>query len=186
MLLDVKCPECAAEYDYSIDLPTLLSSMTYVDEDEVVVCSSPNGQQVNVHVRPYNLHNATMIALRAFEESRILQTLDQNATDDQDSRKLLMDKMGESISRLKEAENIVLADCISKIVVPTGTAQNKDEILSFLTNIPKPWKETIEKRVTDMNSHGIDKSIHIKCEKCEHEWDSQMEIDPTNFFDAGS
>lgn len=182
MKLDVKCPECESEYDYDCHLPGLLGTMTYVDEDEIVHCNN----EVAVHVRPYNLNNASQIAFSAFEESRMLQNLDQNTAQDEEGRKLRYEKMTESLQKLKDVEARVVADCVTKVVVPDGEVSDKQEILDFIENTSKSWKEMIEKRVSEMNNHGIDKSIHIQCTNCSHEWDTQMEIDPTSFFAASS
>jgi hypothetical protein len=182
MMLDVTCPSCKAEYEYSCHLPGLLTTMTYVDEDTNVLLS----EQVSVNVKPYTLYDASRVAFLAFEETRILQNLDATTAQDDAGRRIRMNKMNQSIEKVTELNQMIITSCINFVSVPESTVTDKKEILSFIKNIPKPWYEKIEERIQEMNQHGIDKKIHITCDSCQHEWDTHLEIDPTSFFDASS
>jgi hypothetical protein len=182
MPLDVECPSCKSQYDYICDLPSILGTMTYVNEDNCVKLS----EQILVYVKPYTLKDASEIAFLSFDEMRELQNMQASIADDEEGRKIKTEKMNDTMKKISDLTLDILVNCILHIVVPEGVVSDKKEIKDFLKNISKAWYEMIDNRVKDMNNHGIDKKLHIVCDNCKHEWDSNMEIDPTSFFDAGS
>ncbi len=82
----------------------------------------------------------------------------------------------------------MLASCIIKIVVPNAEVSDYPAIVDFIANIKKPWTEKIDNKIKEISTGGIDKSISIVCanEKCKHEWKTEVEFNPSNFFDAAS
>lgn len=182
MLLDVTCPSCKEEYEYTVKLPNLLSTMTYVDDEPNVILSD----NVVVTVKPYSLADACKIAFLAFDESRLLQNLDSTTSDDDEGRKIRMATMNNSINKVTNLNQRIVANCITCVSVPEGIVTDKVEVMNFIKNIPKPWTEKIEGRISDMNKHGVDKTLYISCNNCQHTWETQLELDPTSFFDASS
>jgi hypothetical protein len=137
---------------------------------------------VIAYIRPHNLDNATTLALVLFEETRRLQALDdQNLTGKDRSAEI--NRTMEHISRVNQ---MVLAECVYKIVVPEAEVTDGQEILEFINNIPKSWLEKLDQHLKVINASGIDKTIHAKCTECEHEWTTEVEFDPANFFDGPS
>ena len=41
--------------------------------------------------------------------------------------------------------------------------------------------EKIESEVKKINKIGLDTRVPIKCKKCSHEWDTNIETNPVNF-----
>lgn len=181
MKLEVTCPVCKEEYEFSANLSNILATAKVIDDD-IVVQIMP---ELCAVVRPYNLINATRIALTAFEQSKLLQNLSTN-TDDAAAIKLRSETMEKAIEIVDDLNNKTLTDCILEIRTPEGTVTNKNEIFKFISNTSKAWKEKIEEKIKSMNEKGVDKTMHLDCPKCQNKWDSEFEIDPTNFFDASS
>jgi hypothetical protein len=178
MTMSTTCPKCKEENTYDCDLPALLSTMRYTETDGSVRLSDG----VVVYVRPYNLDNATKMALVAFEETRRLQALD-NAVLDGPTRAA---EVSLTMERITSVNQTVLVDCVYKVAVEEGVVVDKEEIRDFIMNIPKPWAEKLDAKIKTLNDSGIDKSIHAVCSSCQNEWDTEVEFNPENFFDEPS
>jgi hypothetical protein len=182
MNLDVTCPKCKMEYEYVCDIPSVLGTITYVDEDTTVHLSD----DIHVCVKPYTFKDASEIAFMAFDETRVLQNIDANSPQDDEGKAMRLAQMNESMKKIAGLTEKIITNCIEYIVVPEGTVFDKRQIIEFIRNISKAWYEKIDERIQTMNKHGIDKNLHIHCDACELDWVTSLEIDPTNFFDASS
>lgn len=180
MTMSAPCPKCKTDNDYTTDLSEMLGTTTFIDPQNPVRLSD----DVVVYIRPYNLHNATSLALASFEEARKHQALDINGAE-QNER---LHVMNESVDRLARMNMHILADCIIKVVVPTATVDDRRSIFEFVSNVKKPWVGKIEKELSRINSIGVDKSVHAVCSnpKCKHEWTTEVEFNPSTFFAEGS
>jgi len=182
MSLDAICPKCSRTNEIICNLPALLATMQFVDTDNMVRLS----HDVVAYIRPYNLHNASMLALASYEETRKIQALEQ-----QEPKATLMEKnkvITQSMERINKLNLDMLADCILQIVVPGSNVSDKKAISEFVGNVPKPWIETIDKGLREINKKGIDKTLHVTCDDkdCNHSWQTEVEFNPSNFFDAAS
>jgi len=182
MNLDAACPKCASVNEIKCNLPALLATMKTIDANNAVRLSD----EVMAYVRPYNLGNATALALASYDEARKLQTIedaDPPVTNNERNKAYT-----QSMDRLNKLNLDMLADCILKIVVPGAEVSDRRAIVEFVANTPKPWIEMIDKKLREMNKNGIDKTIKITCSnaECKHEWTTEVEFNPSNFFDAAS
>lgn len=182
MKLDVTCPSCEEAYEYSCNLNDILSTLKYIEEEPTLYITP----DLVATVRPYNLFNATKIAVTAFEQTRMLQNLPEISDGNKELSKVRVETMENAIAIVNEINDKTITDCIIEIQTPEGKVTNKGEIFKFISNTSKSWKEIIENKIKGMNEKGVDKTIKLNCPKCNHQWDSTLEIDPTNFFDAGS
>ncbi|HEY6437336.1 MAG TPA: hypothetical protein VIY47_12160, partial [Ignavibacteriaceae bacterium] len=57
----------------------------------------------------------------------------------------------------------------------------KEYIKEFLQNIDKKSVDKINDLITEINKIGIKKTFIAKCEKCSHEWESEIDFNPVNF-----
>lgn len=178
MTMNAPCPECGHDNEYTTDLPSMLSTTKFIEPENPVRLSD----DVVVYVRPYNLHNATALALASFEEARKHQALDAEGAEQHERTRV----MNESLERLAKMNMHILADCVVKVVVPVATVEDRRAIYEFLTNVKKPWVGKIEKVLTKINNQGVDKSVHAECAKCHHTWTTEVEFNPSTFFGESS
>ena len=83
----------------------------------------------------------------------------------------------------------LLARSIQKIVTPDGEQENNPtEILNFLQNIDSKAAKQIDEKLAEINALNIEKKCEIECqnESCKHVWTTELDINPTDFFVAGS
>ena len=180
MHLNALCPECKTNNEIQCHLPSLLGTMQMVDPNNAVRITD----ELMIYVRPYNLHNATVLALATYDEMRKLQAIE---TDEPKVSTYERNKaVTRGMDRMNKLNLDLLADCIVKIVIPTTEVTDKRSIVEFIANVPKTWIEQVEIKLKEINGKGVDKTLHVICDKCQHEWDTEVEFNPSNFFDAAS
>ena len=59
---------------------------------------------------------------------------------------------------------------------------NREFIREFLENIELSDAKLIQKEIKRINEIGLPDKYHAKCENCEHEWEAEVNFNPTNFF----
>lgn len=182
MDLHATCPKCKTENEFTCLLPALLATMKTLDSDTTVRLN----KDLLIHVRPYNLNNATVMAIASYEEARKLQSLEeQNPKPDSMT---LNKEVTKSIQRINKLNLRMISDCIVKIEMPDQVVTDARAIDEFINNVAKPWVEKIDKKLKAINIKGIDKTVNIKCsnKECGHEWKTEVDFNPSNFFDAAS
>lgn len=178
MGISATCPKCREITEFNCHLPTLLATVKEIPVENPVRLSD----EVVAYIRPYNMGNATNIANASYEEARKLRSLDQ-ANDE-----LRNAEVNKSIDRINWLNLELLADCVMKVVVPGSEVTDRKQIVDFIANVPKPWVEKVDAKLRELNKLGMDKSLAVKCANatCNHEWTTELEFDPSNFFAGAS
>lgn len=175
MDVNAACPSCGTENTLPVHLPSVLGSMKPVPEEIAVRLSD----EVMAYLRPFNLDEATKIALASFEEARKLQAIEMDANADPMARS---QQMNRSFERLAGLNITVMAACVIAVMTPEGAVNDPRAIGEFVSNIPSNWFHKIESRLKEINDLGVDKKLHITCAKCSHEWHTDLEFNPSTFF----
>jgi hypothetical protein len=176
MEVQTKCPSCGEDNIFEADLPSILGTMQVLPPESPVRLST----DVIAYVRPYNIENGTRVSIAAFNETRKLQFAD----DKPDEVKNRM--INESYRVITDLNVEMMADCVTHVIVPEGAVTNKLAIREFLANVPRAWSKKIEKTLKGLNEKGIDKTLHVCCAECKHEWKTELEFDPASFFGQSS
>lgn len=176
MEFEVKCPKCGEENAFDAHLPSLLGNVTELP----VSCPVPLTEGVTAYMRPYALRNATQVAVISFEETRRIQSAEGKPDDER------AQIVSVSLKRITALTEMMLKDCVMCVEIPTGQVTDPTHIGQFLSNIPRSWTKRMEDALKDLNSHGLSKKIQPVCSKCAHEWETELEFDPSSFFGQGS
>jgi hypothetical protein len=179
MGVETTCPKCSTENSFDCELPGIISTMTDVPGEIPVRLTS----EIIAYLRPFNLHNATHMSLVAFEQTRKLQGIASTAEESTRIRSI-----NESYDTLTKENVAAAADCVIKVVVPEGTVTDKKSIMEFIIGAPSDYVTKIDEKLREINKLGIDRGIKVACpnEECKHEWDTEIQFDPTTFFARGS
>lgn len=175
MDVDAVCPKCGEENSFECDLPGVLATMTYDDEETCVRLD----ETLIAYVRPYNFANATRVSMATFEETRKVQALEQDEAASEEAKKA---QLATSMDRITSLTSSLIANCVIKVVTPEGEVTNPVFIKEFMGEITKAWHGKIEKRIDRFNTIGIDKTVEAHCGKCGHDWKTHIEFDPATFF----
>lgn len=170
------CPECQTSNEAAVSLPQVMATVQPVPAE----CTVRLSDEVIAYIRPHNMEDATRLGLASFEEQRKLQGVEG---EDQASQSL---QMSRSMARLANLNSEVLADCVIKVVIPTGAVTDRLAIREFMANISKVWTDKINAALMNMLALGIDKHVPMKCSECKHKWQAEIEFNPATFFDSDS
>jgi hypothetical protein len=170
------CPVCSTVNEVQRNLSYLMSTMTFIEPENPVRLTD----EIVMYVRPYNMENATKLALVSFEEARKLQALEQAPSDERSMQ------VGRSMQQLAKITSDILAECVQRIVVPEGTVSDPQMIKEFMANISKPWTDRVQQKLEEINGRGIDKSYDVTCASCGANWKAEVEFNPSSFFEPSS
>ena len=177
--MSTKCPECDAENAYDLNLELILSSSERLEDSYDVVLHDGD---VTVFVKPGTFEAILKRQKTAFEGAQLQRVItDPNLTDEQ-----RMKAFASTFNKLAKLNFELIVDAIDKIVFTneegdTQDVSDKKHIDEYIRNIEKEQVDRIEDRIQEVNSIGIQKTIDMVCLKCEHTWETPIELNPINF-----
>jgi hypothetical protein len=177
-----KCPKCNTENRVTINMRNILSTAKLLEPAYSVKLDTG----VTVFIKPYTYAMQTEAALAAFDETKALQSL---AKENSEISQSAMSVYNKSFNKMADMSVSLLARSIQKIVTPDGEQENNPtEILNFLQNIDSKAAKQIDEKLAEINALNIEKKCEIECqnESCKHVWTTELDINPTDFFVAGS
>ena len=176
------CPKCKTENRVTVNMRNILSTAKMLQPAYSVKLDTG----VTVFIKPYTYAMQTEAALAAFDETKALQSLAKETTEVSASAMSVYNK---SFNKMADMSVSLLARSIMKIVTPDGDQEsNPNEILNFLQNIDSTAAKQIDEQLAEINSLNIEKKCEIECqnESCKNVWTTELDINPTDFFAAGS
>lgn len=179
MTIEAECPECGAENAYGFDILTILDSVTPLAEEYAV----RQGDEVIIYLRPFNFAGNSQISMVIFQETRKMQMLERDEVMTQEQRQA---EINAAYHRLNHMNVQLVADCVEKVVVPEATVTDRRFISQFMHDMGKEDFAKVEAKLKEINDAGINKRHDVTCSKCNHEWQTTVEFDPTSFFGQSS
>jgi len=173
MAVTSKCPKCNEENDYDIPLTKYLNaaqSLEYIKE-------IPVGELL-IHLRPYTYKMLTETNIKAMEQQRIFNIVNDETLSDQQK----IDKFSESFVKLTALTVDTVAGCIEKIDTQNGSSTDKEQIKEFINNSSKDVFDKISDVLTKMQQQTTVEDQQVKCNECEHEYSMPVTLDQANFF----
>jgi len=172
---NIPCPACGHQNSYKLDLQYALDNMDYLDPDYVVNLDSG----ATVFIRPYTFPDVVKALHSQFEQSKLAKNLAASEHTDEE-RSLMFARSFKEIGTIKFD---LMANCIKKVVDESKNISVTDRafIREFLVNIDKNSADKISEVITKINQIGIKRSFTAACEKCKHEWESEIDFNPVNF-----
>ncbi len=180
--VSAKCPACKTETRVTVNMRNLLATAKMLESEYVVTLDTG----IKVYIKPYTYQMQTEAALSAFNETKAIQQL---ATEGKDISADAMSVYNKSFNKMADMSVSLLARSIQKIVTPEGDEESHaGEIFTFLQNIDSTAARKIDEKLAEINSLDIDKRISLTCDdsKCSKEWETVLDINPTDFFVTGS
>ena len=176
MDFEVKCSECETPKEFGVSIESALISGKSLEGDKNVKLD--NG--LIVKLKPYTFSSSVKAASLAFNEEKLLQLLMEE--DLEDEEKAI--KASESLRRATELTMELLTDSIIAVYGEHDKliTNEREHISPWLSNISSQHSKLIETAINELNTTGINKEVHLICDKCEHEWSTNIEFDPSDFF----
>lgn len=174
------CPECKTENEMVADGSAVLATMTFMEQSYVFETKD----HLSIEIRPFTYESTVKAGLSSFKSVRSLQSLAQ-ITDEFERLKQFSD----NFKQIAVLNFELLIDSVASVrgTTPTGekfVVTDRKNITEFLENCDSEVGKAIEARVAEVNKIGIDKTVHITCTNCEHEYTKELAFDPVNFSTA--
>lgn len=172
---ELSCPSCGHSNLFKLDLQYSLDNMTYLEPEYVINLDSG----LSVFVKPYAFPELLSGLHAQFEQSKLTRAIEnQSITDDQ--RIKLFSTAFKELSNV--TFNLMCNSVIRVVDESRGIDVNDREFIrDFLFNIEKKDIDLISNLIKEINQVGIKRSFAARCEKCNHEWESEIDFNPVNF-----
>ena len=171
----IHCPDCGHENTFKLDLEYALDNMDYLEPDYVINLDSG----ISVYVKPYSFPDLLKGLHAQFESSKLQRTISNETLSDEERTAMF----GKSFKELSTITYELMLNSVLKVVDDSNgiNVTNKTHIKEFLFNIDKGSVDKISDLIKEINHIGIKRSFTAKCEKCSHEWESEIDFNPVNF-----
>jgi len=167
------CPACNEKNEYEFNLLNYLELLGGF-KFEANVQIGP----LTVNIRPYNYHEVTKTAIKALEQQKIFEIINNDEMSDEEK----LDRFGTSFLKLTELTVDTIVGCISSIDTPEGNVSDPLMIKEFVNNAPREVFNTVNEHVVEMKNKIDLKAQDVKCNSCEHEYSINITMDQSNFF----
>lgn len=172
---NIECPKCAHENTFKLDLAYALDNMEFLEPEYVINLDSG----ISVFVRPYSFPDLLRGLHAQFEQNKLARALDSESLSDEDKSRIF----GKSFKDLAKLTFELMQNSVIKVVDESNNVNvtNIQHIQEFLFNIDTKSIDKISDMVKEINHIGIKRTFTAKCQKCEHEWESEIDFNPVNF-----
>lgn len=173
MDITAKCPSCSFVNDYEFNLLTYLDQMGSFKYNSRI-----ESEPLIVNIRPYNYQEITKSAIKAIEQQKIFQIVNDESLSEEEK----LDKFGSSFLKLTELTVEIICGCIHSIETPEGVVSNQSQISEFIANAPSNIFNKISEHITSMRNDIEMKTQNVQCEECKHQYQISVTMDQSNFF----
>lgn len=171
----IACPKCKHENSYKLDLQYALDNMSFLEEEYFVNLDSG----LTIFLKPYSFPDLLKALHAQFEQAKLGRAIESQTLSDQE-RSSIFTKAFKDVAVIKFD---LMCNAIVKVVNEEQNLNVTDKkfIKEFLQNIDKKSVDKIDELIEEINKIGIKRTFRAKCEKCEHEWESEIDFNPVNF-----
>ena len=208
--IDVVCPECQRKaielnskeaieeaekkgeillhsQEMEFDINTILSTITYLDEEYTV--KFDNG--LVIYVQPNTIKDKMKFGLMMFNNEKILKSFkdyDFENSMENEEFKSIKREVQKCYLKMNELGNQITTSCIKKIKLPDDTfVTDKTHIYEFITQTKSSDVAKINEKVREINDIGLPPTLTYGCSCCGHEWEEKFYgYNQVDFFGTGS
>jgi hypothetical protein len=177
MEFSTACTKCGEVNDRELDLRQVLDSIRTPDYSKPV-----EQGDMQIYFKPMTYKNLNDNNQLQFEEQKILQMLPDTEIENTEKVRLL----GEAFKKLSEVTIQALAQSISTIKTPTVMVSEPEHIKEFLENCDRTLFNRIRDFIIDVKGQAEMQPVKIVCDKCQHEFEQELTLDMSSFFEVAS
>ena len=178
------CPKCRTENVYELDLRNITDKVSTPDFRPVLEIDD-----LTLHFRPLTYQVATKESLKNFEQQRMIQSISNSELDEQER----IEKFQDAFLRLTVYSVGILAETVSKVVMPDGTeVTDQDQIAEFVANADRTIFNKIKEHLDATKNSTTIEPIQFECTgetdlegnntPCDQKWSQPFTIDNSTFF----
>ena len=171
----IVCPKCEHENTFKLDLQYALDNMSVLDSEYVVNLDSG----LSIFVKPYSFPELLKALHSQFEQAKLVRAV-ENESISEEKRVAIF---GTAFKEIAITKFDLMTAGVIKVVDEQNNINVSDSkyIKDFLQNIDKKSLDSINDLIVKINQIGIKRTFTAKCEKCEHQWESEIDFNPVNF-----
>jgi|TARA_B110000240_G_C13485949_1_gene447405 hypothetical protein len=178
--MDVKvdCPECNEENTYAVPLPEKLGLLRLPDYASPVEVLG-----LKIYIQPQYYDAISRLNQLRFQEERISSVVADLTMPEEDKLK----QVNESFTRIMNLGFDNVTESTSHIEMPDGTLVNeKTHIRDFYQQADAGALRSVQDKIVAIAKEASPTDLKLKCNSCEHAWETPLEFDYTSFFAEAS
>lgn len=173
--IETQCSHCSANNSHSLNLNYFISTITTVDSTDPVDLDG-----IKVFVKPVNVKQLLSLNWVQYEQVRNIQLAEQNNIDEKEKINIL--QAGYTALTNKNIE--IISSCIDTVLLPDGASvTDTANIREWAEQLSQPEFKKIEQAIMSMARKGMKKDFSVGCSSCGKEYESNLDLNPTTFFD---
>jgi hypothetical protein len=172
MELSSKCPSCKEEFNFDMNLISILNTRRKSNYDETL-----NIRELVFKFRPLTYIETNNNGLIQYELQKTMYMLDQMEDSDEKTK-----QQQDIVNKLKSQLNTIIASTIEYIQTPETRVYEKQFISEFLVNCEKNTSQTIQEHSIKIKSASELPPCRLKCINCSNEYEQAMVLNVTDFF----
>lgn len=176
--VEVECPQCQHKNNVGVNCQSIIDGAMQKAQPSNSITLNEGFEVV---LKPYSLQDRNTLQIQQIKQVKMIEGL-QNAQIDDQARQ---DMFGKTFVELAELTIDLVVNSVDSVRTPGSDGEivdNKDMIRDWLKSITSKDYEQIKAKVEELSADGINNNFSIKCESCDHEWKTEVELDVTNFF----
>jgi hypothetical protein len=180
--IDIKtsCTKCKEPVSGVASIETALETMTMLNE--TYKFKTHNG--LTVEIKPFSYDAQVKAGIASFKSTRSLQIL-SGIQDELEQLRAFND----NFMQIAALNFELIVDSVASVTGQTPDGEefivtDKKSISEFLENSESTVGKSIEEKITEINSIGVNKKILLTCESCSNEFEYEIGFDPVNFSTA--
>lgn len=171
------CPSCDTVSDYVLDLRTVLDQLESPDYAKTL---TQGDLSVSFTSMDYAQQNA--INIEQFENQRMIAMIPDSDLSEEEK----LSRMTELMKTITDLTIRAMVHSISQIRTPEASVTDREHIREFLSSCDRQMFTEIRDHVVDLRRKTDLKPVHLKCTNCQHEYDQQLNLDMSSFFETAS
>jgi hypothetical protein len=179
MSIDTKCPHCASENSFEVDLNGFIDQIQIPDYNHKV-----EHNKIRVKIKPQNYASINETNKIQYEQQRVLENISSDGTEDT----VRINEYKKHLSKLVDLNAKLLVDNTEYIeITDTGTiVDNVEFIKEFYFNCDSDLCKILQAKITEINQQGAIKPQSGACTECEKTINIALTFDYASFFASSS
>jgi hypothetical protein len=173
MDISTKCPACDTEAEYTVDLRRSLEQIKADDYVKPLVL-----ENLELYLRPMTYQQMNANSMAQFEDQKILQSISDDAPDDEKKLSILSD----TLKKITTVTTRALAENISRIKTPDAEVSDQNHIREWLSNCDRNTYRLVRDHILDRKRRSELQPLRITCGNCSHQYEQTYTLDMSNFF----
>lgn len=173
MDVESQCPKCEDISTFKINLAGILAGLSSPNFDAELEVGD-----LAIKFRPLSFKEVNEASLEQFQLQRVFAQVENMEDEEQRAR-----AMQDALARITNLTMVLLSKSIVHINTPTMPVTEQAFILDFLQHCDRNLYIQIRDFSTKIREESEIKPMKFTCASCSHEYDQQITLNPSDFFE---